>query len=461
MTIQTVILAAGLGKRMQSNLPKVLHQLAGKPMLSHVIAAGLRVSREWPPIVVYGHQGQAIIDAFPESNVMWVQQKEQLGTGHALLQALPRIQGDQTLVLYGDVPLISEATIKQLIEHTPAKGIGMVTATLPDASGYGRIKRNKAKQVIGIVEEKDATAKERAIKEINTGIYLIPTKLLKKWLPALKNKNAQNEYYLTDMVSFAKKEKIRIYDVKPNHIEEVLGVNDRVQLALLERFYQRQQAEKLMRQGVTIIDPARIDIRGEVECGKDVIIDVNVVLEGRIIIGNECTIGANSLLCDVELGERVQIKPHSILEGADIASDCVIGPFARLRTGSLLAQGVRIGNFVEIKNSEIGSGTKINHLSYIGDSDIGKRVNIGAGTITCNYDGANKHKTVIGDEVHIGSDTQLVAPVVIGTGADIGAGSTIAKDVPAAQLTLSHQLNQRTVPGWQRPIKKTLRQPTE
>lgn len=453
MSIQVVILAAGHGKRMQSSLPKVLHTIGGKPLLTHVIQAAISVSHSLPPIVVYGYQGQAIIDAMPMSSVMWVEQKERLGTGHAVMQALPRITADQVLVLCGDVPLISKTTLSQLIDTTPKNAIGMLTATLDNPKGYGRIKRNVSKKITSIVEEKDATDKERAIKEINPGIYLVPTNLLKKWLPTFKNTNAQGEYYLTDIIARAVKEKVKICDVRAEHAEEVFGVNDRIQLAALERFYQRKQAEKLMQQGVTIIDPSRIDIRGEVEVGKDVTIDVNVILEGNVTMGNECVIGANTILRNVTLSDRVIVNPNSMIEGAEIASDCRIGPYARIRPGTVLSHDAHIGNFVEIKKSHIGAATKINHLSYVGDAEVGQRVNIGAGTITCNYDGLNKHKTIIGDEVHIGSDTQLIAPVTIGHGADIGAGSTVTKDVPPNELTVTHELNQRSIKHWKRPTK--------
>lgn len=458
MAIQTVILAAGKGKRMHSHLPKVLHGLAGKPLLEHVIATAISISPQRLPIVVYGHQGQLLQEMLGHHAVRWVEQREQLGTGHALLQTLPEMSDEDTvLVLYGDVPLISTYTLKQLIDHTPQQTVGLLTAHLTHPYGYGRIKRDHDNKIINIVEEKDATPDERTITEINTGIYLVPVTLLKKWLPQLENKNAQGEYYLTDIISLAQQEHIAIHAVQTTAFEEILGVNDKSQLAQLERFYQRQYAEKLMQQGVTLLDPYRLDVRGELSVGRDVIIDVNVIFEGRVVIGNDCVIGPHSILRNVEIGDHVEIKAHSVIDGAEIAAHCIIGPFARLRPGSVLAANAHVGNFVEIKNSAIGAGSKINHLSYIGDSDVGQRVNIGAGTITCNYDGVNKHKTIIGDHAFIGSDTQLVAPVTVGEGATIGAGSTITRDVPPHQLTLS-RVPQQTVEHWQRPTKKQTEQ---
>lgn len=453
MNIQTVILAAGQGKRMHSQLPKVLHRLAGKPLLQHVITTALNVSA-LKPIIVYGHLGDQLPPAFSQYDLHWVLQKEQLGTGHALLQALSIIpEQSQVLVLYGDVPLITAQTLKNLINTTPHNAIGMLTAHLTDPYGYGRIKRDTQNRISHIVEEKDATEEERLIKEINPGIYLIPAHYLKKWLSLIENKNAQNEYYLTDIIPIARKENIAIHTEQPAFCEEIFGVNNRMQLAHLERFYQRQQAEKLMQKGATLYDPARLDIRGDVDVGRDVIIDVNVILEGSVMISDECSIGANTLLKDVKLGKRVTVKQNSLIEGADIADDCIIGPFARIRPGTTLEEEVHIGNFVEVKKSDIARGSKVNHLSYIGDSTIGKHVNIGAGTITCNYDGVNKHKTIIGDDAFIGSCTQLVAPITIGAGATIGAGSTITRDAPPHQLTLA-RVTQHTVLGWQRPKKK-------
>ncbi len=454
MATQIVILAAGQGKRMHSVIPKVLHTLAGKSLLEHVIDTALRVSDETAPIIINGHQGSKIVDALSHYKVRWIEQKEQLGTGHALLQALPAISDDsRVLVLYGDVPLISLQTLKTLISQTPNNAIGMLTAHLPNPTGYGRIKRNKQNHIVGVIEEKDATPDEQSITEINSGIYLVPAAYLKKWLPLLKNKNAQNEYYLTDIIALAEKEHISIHAVAPQYIEEILGVNDRLQLAQLERFYQKQQVENFMRLGVTFYDPARFDLRGVAEIGRDVTIDVNVILEGRVVIGDECEIGPNVILRNTEISARTKVRANSIIDGAEIASDCLIGPFARIRPGTVLTSHVHVGNFVEIKNSVIGDRSKINHLSYVGDSEIGKQVNIGAGTITCNYDGVNKYKTIIGDTAFIGSSTQLVAPVRIGEGATIGAGSTITEDAPSHQLTVA-RARQQTIKDWKRPIKK-------
>lgn len=454
MPIQIVILAAGMGKRMHSNLPKVLHTLGGKPLLGHVLDVSRSVANERPPIVIYGHEGARLMQQFAGETLQFVEQKEQLGTGHALLQALPHVADDDSiLVLYGDVPLISQQTLQTLINETDPSSVGMVTAQVDNPFGYGRILRDARGEVTGIVEEKDATPAEREINEVNTGIYLVPAAYLKKWLPTLTKKNAQGEYYLTDIIPLAVSEHINIITVQPMSDDEIRGVNDRAQLAYLERIYQLQTAMQYMQQGVSILDPARFDLRGNASIGRDVVIDVNVILEGNVIIGDECRIGANCILRDVTLGNRIEIKPNSVLEGAVVADDCIIGPFARLRPQTELAASVHIGNFVEVKKSSVGAGSKINHLSYIGDSEIGKQVNIGAGTITCNYDGVNKHKTKIGDDVFVGSSTQLVAPVTVGEGATIGAGTTVMHDAPAHQLTLNRK-EQRSIPGWVRQSKE-------
>ncbi len=454
MTIQTVILAAGQGKRMHSDVPKVLHLLAGKAVLEHVIDTALVLAPDSKPVVVYGHQGNALKSYLADRPVIWAHQTEQLGTGHALQQAMSHIKGNQqVLVLYGDVPLISVQTLKRLIDNTPADAAGILTAILDNPAGYGRIKRNKQQQLTGIVEEKDATADERCLTEVNSGIYLLPSERLKKWLSQLQNKNSQNEYYLTDVIAMAVNESMPVVTVHPDKAEEISGINDRVQLAQAERLYQLAQAEKLMRQGVSIADPARFDVRGDVTVGRDVYIDVNVILEGHVVIGDGCRIGPNTMIRDSQIGSRVDIRANSVIEETSIAADCVIGPFARLRPGTVLASNVHIGNFVEVKKSQIADGSKINHLSYIGDSDVGKKVNIGAGTITCNYDGVNKHKTVIGDGAFIGSGTELVAPVTVGEQATIGAGSTITQDAPAKQLTLARS-HQQTIKDWQRPEKE-------
>lgn len=454
MTLSIVILAAGQGKRMHSHLPKVLHPLAGKPLLEHVISTSLTLNPAQPPIIVYGHQGAQLRQALAHHDINWVEQKEQLGTGHAVLQALSVIPPQhRVLVLYGDVPLISVETLNRFIASTPESALGIITARLPDPTGFGRIIRDNQHNIIQIIEEKDANETERAIREINSGIYLIPANHLQKWLPTLSNNNAQKEYYLTDIIRLAANEKISINSIQPTHFQEVCGVNDRVQLSQLERFYQHECVLQLMMQGVTLLDPMRFDLRGELTVGRDVCIDINVIIEGKVSIGNNCSIGANCILRDTIIANGVIIHANSVIDGADIAENCTIGPFARIRPGTELSSNVHVGNFVEIKKSWVGKGSKINHLSYIGDSEIGKQVNVGAGTITCNYDGVNKHKTIIGDNAFIGSNSQLVAPVTIGEGATIGAGSTISRDAPANQLTLC-RAQQRSIEHWQRPLKK-------
>lgn len=453
MTLSIVILAAGQGKRMVSQVPKVLHPLAGKMLLEHVIHTAQQLHPT--PVIVYGHQGDVVRDACADLNVLWAKQPEQLGTGHAVLQALPHIPDDhRVLVLYGDVPLISLDTLQKFIQTTPRQALGIITATLDNPAGLGRIIRDKQNNIINIIEDKDLSDTERANREVNTGIYLFPENFLKKSLPLLQNNNAQKEYYLTDMIKMAVQENITIHSIQPASPDEVLGINDRVQLAHLERSYQRQYAEKLMRQGVTLLDPNRFDLRGELTVGQDIVIDINVIIEGRVTIGSGCKIGPNTVLRNTTLGDRVEIKANSVLEDAVIGADCTIGPFARIRPGTVLAAHAHVGNFVEIKNSKIGEGSKVNHLTYIGDSDIGKRVNIGAGTITCNYDGVNKHKTQIGDQAFIGSNSSLVAPVTIGEGAYIGSGSVITQDAPPHQLTVCRAKEQRSIEHWQKPEKK-------
>lgn len=454
MTIQVVILAAGQGTRMNSTLPKVLHNLAGKPLLAHVVDAAFAVSAGGAPIVVHGHGGEQVMAAFREQNLKFVHQSEQAGTGHAVQQALPEVNDDsRVLILYGDVPLVTPETLQKLITETPADAVGVITAEIDHPAGYGRIKRDADGKMVGIVEEKDATEAERKITEINTGIYLVPAKHLKQWLPKLKPQNAQKEYYLTDIIPMAVADSVQITTVQPSFMEEVFGVNTRMQQAQLERAYQHQAANKLMQAGVTILDPARIDIRGTVQAGRDVVLDVNVILEGDVTLGDGTTVGANSIICNAKLGKNVTIKPHCTIEGAELADNCIVGPFARLRPGTQLADAAHVGNFVEVKKSHIGQGSKVNHLTYIGDSEIGRNVNVGAGTITCNYDGVNKHKTIIGDDAFIGSGSQLVAPVEIGEGATIGAGSTITQNAPAWQLTLTRS-GQHTSSKWTRPDKK-------
>lgn len=454
MSLSTVILAAGQGKRMHSELPKVLHKLAGTPLLERVIQTAVSLDSTTQPIVVYGHQGERVKKTLDHLNVTWIEQAEQLGTGHAVQQALSQLpEKGRVLILYGDVPLIETKTLKNFIAETPENALGMITAELPDPTGFGRIIRDNNNNIISIIEEKDANAKQRLITEINTGIYLISVAHLQQWLPKITNNNGQKEFYLTDLIALAAAEKVEIHSISPNHYEEILGINDRLQLACLERFYQERFAEKLMLQGVTLLDPHRFDVRGEVSIAQDVIIDINVILEGHVKIGKGCLIGPNTLLRNVKLGDHVEIKANSVIDGAEIGDHCTIGPFARIRPGTHLSPQSHVGNFVEIKNSVIGLATKINHLSYIGDSEIGQRVNVGAGTITCNYDGMNKHKTIIGDNAFIGSNTELVAPVTIGEYATIGAGSTITRNAPAHQLTLCRG-QQRTIENWQRPKKK-------
>ena len=448
-----VILAAGPGKRMHSSTPKVLHRLAGRAMLAHVFDAAKQLS---PKVicVVYGHGGERVRQAVNENGVIWVMQEPQLGTGHALMQAAPHLDERwPTLVLYGDVPLIRAETLKQLVEAT-GKGLGLLTATLDRPTGYGRILRN-GKKVVGIVEEKDANARQRALREINTGIVVAPTKKLKSWLAKLQNHNAQKEYYLTDIVALATKERVSVTAIQAGAAWETLGVNSRAELAELERIYQRKLAAALLEQGVALADPSRCDVRGSLACGRDVAVDVNCVFEGEVKLGDGVSVGANCVLKDVTVGAGTRVEPFCHLEDADIGADCRIGPYARIRPGTRtrLAEGVHIGNFVEVKASSIGAGSKANHLTYIGDSEVGRNVNVGAGTIVCNYDGANKHRTVIEDDVFIGSDTQLVAPVRVGRGATLGAGTTLTQDAPAGELTLS-RVKQVSIPGWERPVKK-------
>jgi bifunctional UDP-N-acetylglucosamine pyrophosphorylase/glucosamine-1-phosphate N-acetyltransferase len=451
--VNIVILAAGPGKRMHSSTPKVLHRLAGRAMLAHVFDTAKQLS---PKVicVVYGHGGELVRQAVEENGVVWVMQEPQLGTGHAVMQAAPHLDERwPTLVLYGDVPLIRAETLRQLVEAA-GKGLGLLTATLESPTGYGRILRN-GKKVVGIVEEKDASARQRALREINTGIVVAPTNKLKSWLAKLQNNNAQKEYYLTDIVSLAAKERVSVTAIQADASWEALGVNSRAELAELERIYQRRLAASLLEQGVALADPSRCDVRGSLACGRDVAVDVNCVFEGEVKLGDGVSVGANCVLKDVKVGAGTRIEPFCHLEDADIGADCRIGPYARIRPGTRtrLAEGVHIGNFVEVKASSIGAGSKANHLTYIGDSEVGRNVNVGAGTIVCNYDGANKHRTVIEDDVFIGSDTQLVAPVRVGRGATLGAGTTLTQDAPAGELTLS-RVKQVSVPGWERPVKK-------
>ncbi len=447
-----VILAAGMGQRMQSALPKVLHPLAGKPLLSHVIetARALKPSRL---CVIYGHGGETLPNLMQAPDIVFVQQTPQLGTGHAVMQAVPQLADDvPTLVLYGDVPLTSANTLKRLLQGAGSDRLGILTVKLAEPSGYGRIVRNQAGEILRIVEQKDASDAERAIDEVNTGIMVAPTIPLKRWLAALSNHNAQGEYYLTDIVAQAVNDGIAITSTQPDAIWETLGVNNKQQLAELERLHQSKLAHALLQQGVTLADPARIDIRGTLTCGRDVSIDVGCVFEGNVVLADGVNIGAYCVIKDANIAQHSQIKPFCHIEETSIGQDAKIGPYARLRPGTQLAEDVHIGNFVEVKNSHIAAHSKANHLSYIGDASIGARVNIGAGTITCNYDGVNKFRTTIEDDAFIGSDSQLVAPVTVGKGATLGAGTTLTKDAPAGQLTVS-RAKQITISTWQRPVK--------
>jgi len=454
MELHVVILAAGQGTRMKSVRPKVLQLLAGRPLLAHVLsrAGGLGAHATH---VVYGHGGDAVPAAFPGQDVSWVLQAQQLGTGHAVAQAMPHIPDEASvLVLYGDVPLVEPATLRPLVETASAGRLALLSVVLDDPTGYGRIVRDGDGRVHRIVEQKDASAGELAIREVNTGILAAPAGRLRKWLAGLSSDNAQGEFYLTDVVALAVGDGVTVDAFEASSVVEVLGVNDRAQLALLEAALRRHHAEALMAAGVTLADPGRVDVRGRLSCGRDVVIDVNAVFEGDVELGDGVTVGPNAWIRDARIGDGTRIHPNTIVDGADVGPGCEIGPFARIRPGTVLADGVKVGNFVETKKSRIGRGSKVNHLSYIGDSEIGAGVNVGAGTITCNYDGVNKHQTVIGDGAFIGSNTALVAPVSVGEGATIGAGSTISKDAPPDQLTVARG-RQVTVKGWKRPAKES------
>jgi len=452
--LNIVILAAGLGKRMHSTLPKVLHPLAGRPLLSHVLDTARALVPE-KICVVYGHGGETVPQTIADKKLIWVKQEPQLGTGHALMQTPHLDKKGVTLVLYGDVPLTKVETLKGLITTAAAKYLALLTLELDEPSGYGRIVRSSGGgKITAIVEEKDASKAQRQIREINTGIMAIPNQYLHNWLPRLENRNAQKEYYLTDIVALAVKDGVKVEAAQPDHAWEILGINSKAQLAALERIHQHESASRLLEQGVTLADPARIDIRGQLACGSDVTIDINCIFEGLVHLGNDVRVGAHSVLKNVKVAAGTVIAPFSLIEDAEIGKNCRIGPYARIRPGTRLASEVHIGNFVEVKNSSLAAGSKANHLSYIGDAVVGKNVNIGAGTITCNYDGANKHQTIIEDNVFIGSDTQLIAPVTVAKGATIGAGSTITKNTPPESLTLS-RAKQMSIAGWKRPVKKT------
>jgi bifunctional UDP-N-acetylglucosamine pyrophosphorylase/glucosamine-1-phosphate N-acetyltransferase len=449
--MNVVILAAGMGKRMQSALPKVLHPLAGKPLLSHVIDTARALSPT-TLCVIYGHGGDAVPEAVKASDLSFAKQEPQLGTGHAVMQAVPHLRDEvPTLVLYGDVPLTSKDSLQQLLDSAGSNKLAILTVELEDPTGYGRIVRRQG-NIVGIVEQKDASEEERAIREVNTGIMVVPTPKLKSWLSTLSNNNAQKEYYLTDIVAKAVADDVAVVSAQPSAVWETLGVNSKVQLAELERIHQRNLANALLEQGVTLADPARIDIRGSLSCGRDVTIDVNCVFEGKVEVEDGVTIGAHSVIRNARIGRGASIKPFCHIEDAVIGASSQIGPYARLRPGTELAEDVHIGNFVEVKNSQIAAHSKANHLAYVGDATVGSRVNIGAGTITCNYDGANKFRTIIEDDAFIGSDTQLVAPVRVGKGATLGAGTTLTKDAPEGKLTVS-RARQTTLDSWTRPVK--------
>ena len=449
-----VILAAGRGTRMRSTLPKVMQRLAGVPLLGHV----LELASQLEPAaihVVYGHGGEMLRQHFAQVPVQWTLQAEQLGTGHALMQAMPSIADDQrVLVLYGDVPLLRPQTLRALIALAGARDLALLSATPPNTTGYGRVVRNARGALKRIVEEGDATVRERTIAEVNGGVLLAPAKPLRRWLGQLQPRNAQGEYYLTDICALALRAKTAVQALKAEDPAEILGVNDKQQLAAAEAEYRRRRARELMSQGVTLIDPARIDVRGEVTVGHDVLLDVNVVLEGPVHLADGVRVGPNCVLANSSIGPATVLHANCVVQDATIGRDCQIGPFTRVRPQSQLADGVHLGNFVEIKNSLIGEGSKVNHLSYVGDAQLGSRVNVGAGTITCNYDGANKWRTEIGHDASIGSGSMLVAPVKIGDGATIGAGSAITADAPAGKLTLA-RARQVTIENWQRPVKGT------
>jgi len=450
--LSTIILAAGQGTRMRSSLPKVLQPLAGRPLLAHVLDCAAELAAD-DVCVVYGHGAEAVRNEFPDDSLRWALQAEQLGTGHAVQQAMPETpDNNRVLILFGDVPLLTPATCQRLLDETPDTDMAVLTVDMEDPTGYGRIIRESG-NVSCIVEEKDAGPEETAVCEINTGVLVCPAARLKGWLDNLGNDNAQGEYYLTDAIAMAVNDGVTVHGVKADSFIEVMGINDKKQLAEAERALQARLVDELMKEGVGFADPARVDIRGSLKCGADVFIDVNAVFEGDVELGEGVKIESNNLIRDTKLGAGTVLHSNCHLEGATTGNNCEIGPFARMRPGAELANNVKVGNFVEIKKSTVADGSKVNHLTYIGDTEIGKMVNVGAGTITCNYDGANKYKTKIGDGAFIGSGVELVAPVEIGAGATIGAGSTITKDVEDNQLALERS-RQKVVPGWKKPTKK-------
>ncbi len=452
MGLSIVILAAGQGTRMRSSLPKVLQPLAGKPILAHVLACSQELAAD-DVCVVYGHGGDAVLAAFEGADIRWALQAEQLGTGHAVQQAMPETPDEnRVLVVTGDTPLLTAATLEQLLEKTPQDEMAVLTVDMDDPTGYGRIIRD-ADGVTSIVEQKDTTDEQHLIQEINSGVILCPGDRLKGWLNNLGNDNSQGEYYLTDVVAMAVADGVRVHGIKAGTSVEVMGINDKRQLAEAERALQARRVDALMEQGVGFADPARVDIRGTLKCGSDVFIDVNAVFEGDVELGDGTVIESNNLIRDSKLGANSLIHSNCHIEGATTGDGCEIGPFARLRPGAELANNVKVGNFVEIKKSTVANNSKVNHLTYIGDADIGTNVNVGAGTITCNYDGANKHKTTIGDGAFIGSGVELVAPIEVGKGATIGAGTTLTRSAPDGGLTLE-RAKQKSIEGWKRPVKK-------
>ncbi|WP_419812437.1 bifunctional UDP-N-acetylglucosamine diphosphorylase/glucosamine-1-phosphate N-acetyltransferase GlmU [Bacterioplanoides sp.] len=454
MTLAVVTLAAGKGSRMKSDLPKVLHPLAGQPMLAHVLASAAQLG-EAKQHVVIGHGAEKVREQIRGFDVSWAMQTEQKGTGHAVAQAMPEVDSEATvLVLYGDVPLIQTDTLQKLLDEThQGQNLALLTVELADPSGYGRIVRDAADNIQAIVEHKDATAEQHQIREVNTGILAVSARLLNEWLPKLSANNAQGEYYLTDIIAMAVDHGVAVRAIHPHNEYEVQGVNDRLQLAELERVFQRQQADELMRQGVSLADPARIDIRGSLTVGADVRIDVGCVFEGDVTLADGVHIGPYCVIKNAVVGAATQVESHSLIDQANVAADCTVGPFARLRPGAELADGAKVGNFCEVKKAVIGPGSKVNHLTYIGDAEIGANANIGAGTITCNYDGVNKFKTEIGDNAFIGSNSSLVAPVKVGADATVAAGSVVTKEVADGELAVARG-KQRNVSGWQRPVKK-------